>query len=175
MTQLLAGLGVRRIIAFDLLEDRLALAKRFKATDIIQVSFAGDMIEQCKNETMRITEGEMCDVVVDMVGHQDRSIDLCAQLAKENGTVLLYGLPPAKGEVQMSIQSQDFIRNIHYVCSSSPEWEYFQLAIEMLEQQRFDPAPLFTHTVPFSRFPEAYEMVNSYKDGVVKVLLTFDD
>jgi threonine dehydrogenase-like Zn-dependent dehydrogenase len=47
--------------------------------------------------------------------------------------------------------------------------------MELLEQGRFAvPATrLFTHTLPFERFPEAYEIAQNYQDGVVNVLVTF--
>jgi threonine dehydrogenase-like Zn-dependent dehydrogenase len=45
----------------------------------------------------------------------------------------------------------------------------------LLEQQgRFDPSMLITHTFPFGRFPEAYEMAQNYRDGFIKVLVTFE-
>ncbi len=53
--------------------------------------------EAIRREIERITEGEMCDVAVDMVGHQGRTIRLCSELTKRGGgTVLLFGLPHAK-------------------------------------------------------------------------------
>jgi threonine dehydrogenase-like Zn-dependent dehydrogenase len=116
----------------------------------------------------------MCDIVVDMAGHQNKTIDLCAQLTKANGTVLLFGLPPAKKEDTTSIRVEDFTRSLRYICSYSPGMDSFQLAMEFLEQGRFDPSPLFTHKMPFEQFPEAYDMASNYKDGVIKVLLTFE-
>ena len=46
---------------------------------------------------------------------------------------------------------------------------------ENLVQERVDPAPIFTHAVPFERFAEAYEMASTYKDGVIKTVLTFEN
>jgi threonine dehydrogenase-like Zn-dependent dehydrogenase len=174
MTQLLANLGARRIIALDLLPDRLEKSKQCKATHVVQVSL-DDMISPAKEQVKRITNEGMCDVVVDCVGHNSRSIDLAAQLAADGGTVLLFGIPPAAQERQMCIRNCDFMRNIKYVTSNSPDTKTFRLALDLLEQGRFDPTALFTHEIPFERFPEAYEMASNYKDGVVKILLTFDE
>ena len=52
--------------------------------------------------------------------------------------------------------------------------ETFELAVDFLKQGRFDPTLLFTHRLPFEQFPEAYDMVNKYKHGVIKIILTFD-
>lgn len=48
----------------------------------------------------------------------------------------------------------------------------------MISQGRFDPRPLFLHVgVPFdaASFPLMYDTLSEYRDGVVKVLFTFDD
>ena len=74
----------------------------------------------------------------------------------------------------MSIRSADFTRNIRYVCASSPGLSSFRLAMELLQQNRFDPLPLITHRIPFEQFPKAYDIAYYYEDDVVKILLTFD-
>lgn len=122
-----------------------------------------------------ITDGDMCDVAIDMVGHQGKTITLCSRLARRGGTVLLFGLPLAigDGEGQMSVRYVDLTRNLSYVCSHSPEFGSFRLALELIEQGRFDPSTIFSHVVPFRDFVGAYEKACYYRDGVVKVLLTF--
>jgi len=173
-TQLIERLGAKRIIALDILEDRLECSRRFKATHTIISSTDPSKIGEIKKKVLDVTAGEMCDIVIDAVGHQGNTIDLCASLTKHAGTVLLFGLPPAKDEKGFTIRSPDFRRNIKYVCSHSPDMETFELAVDFLKQGRFDPGLLFTHTQPFKRFPEAYDMVNNYKNGVIKIILTFD-
>ncbi len=51
----------------------------------------------------------------------------------------------------------------------------FRLALELLEQVRFDPSMVFSHEMPFRQFGEAYGEACNYEDGVVKVLLTFPE
>lgn len=96
-------------------------------------------------------------------------------MLKDYGTVLIFGLPPAANEEGMIIQTRDFSRNLHYVCSHSPSMDEFEFAVELIQQGRFDPAPLFTHVVPFGEFPSAYAKASEYKDGVIKILLTYDE
>lgn len=174
MTQLIERLGAKRIIALDVLEERLECSKKLNATHTVISSTDPAKNDEIKAKIYDITDGKMCDVVIDVVGHQGNTIDLCASLTKDAGTVLLFGLPPAKDEAGFTIRSPDFRRNIKYVCSHSPDMETFELAVDFLRQGRFDPSLLFTHIIPFQQFPEAYEMVNSYKDGVIKIISTFD-
>lgn len=177
MTQMLANLGARRIIALDLLEERLKVSQQCKATHTIKCASSkgnpNESFQDARTKVAHITEGAMCDVVVEMVGHQGNTIDLCAMLAKDGGTVLLFGLPPGSDEPGMMIRPRDFTRSIRFICSHSPSMEDFALAVEMIKQGRFDPSPVFSLSIPFERFPEAYEMASEYKDGVSKILLTF--
>lgn len=179
LTQLLSGYRPRRLIVLDILEERLKVAKKlYPVTHTVLVEQCdGDSNENTKNKILEITHNELCDVVVDMVGHQNGTLDLSAKLTKSCGTVLLFGLPPASDEPrhQFTIRACDFMRNLTYKTVSAPSMETFACAMELLEQGRFEPAGLFTHTMPFERFPEAYELAQNYRDGVIKVLLTFDE
>ena len=174
MSQMLANMGARRVIALDLLEDRLVCSQKNKATHTVRVGTPMDT-EAVQREIERITEGNMCDVTVDMAGHQSNTIHLCSELTKNGGKVLLFGVPPAKEEEQMSIRFVDLARNLSYICSHSPEFESFRLALELIEQGRFDPSTIFSHEMPFCEFREAYSKACNCEDRFVKVLLTFPE
>ena len=175
MTQMLANMGARRIIALDLLDERLVASKKNKATHTVKVTTPMNL-EVVKNDIACITEGGMCDITLDMVGHQSKTINLCSKLTKDGGKVLLFGLPPAREEEQqMCIHYNDFSRNLHYICSHSPGMRSFQLALELIEQGRFDPSCIFSHEIAFGLFVKAYKMACNYEDGVIKTLITFPD
>ena len=174
MTRLIERLGAKRIITMDILENRRDLSRKFGATHTISSSSDPTEKDNIKNAVADITEAEMCDITIDCVGHNSYTVDLCAALAKDAGTVLLFGLPPAQDEVGFTIRSTDFRRNIRYQTTHSPDMKTFELAVDFIGQRRFDPALLFTHSIPFAKFPEAYEMASNYKDGVIKILVTFE-
>jgi threonine dehydrogenase-like Zn-dependent dehydrogenase len=174
MTQMLANMGARRIIALDLLDERLSYSLKNKATHTIKVTTPMD-IDGIKQQVKNINEGKLCDVTIEMVGHQSNSIQLCSKLTRDGGKVLLFGLPPDKSESQMSIGYEDLVRNLTYVCSHSPQMESFELAVELIARGVFDPSTIFSHTIPFSRFVDAYQMANNYEDGVVKILLSMEE
>jgi len=169
MSQMLANMGARRVIALDLLEERLAYLKMNGATHTLRVSASAPMDEGAIAEIRRwvedITDGEMSDVAIDMVGHQGKTVTLCSQLAGRGGTVLLFGLPPAidDGEGQMSVRYVDLTRKLLFVCSHSPEFGSFRLALELIEQGRFNPSAIFSRDVPFRDFVEAYEKACYYR------------
>ena len=173
MTRLIERLGAKRIITMDILENRADLSRKFGATHTILSSSDPSDMDAMKNVVADITEGEMCDVSIDCVGHNSYTVDLCAALTKDAGTVLLFGLPPAQDEVGFTIRSPDFRRNLRYQTTHSPDMKTFELAVDFMRDGRFDLSLLFTHSIPFDKFPEAYEMASNYKDGVVKIVVTF--
>ena len=180
MTAVLANAGARRVIALDRLPDRLAVASRLGATHTLQVepaspSLGATQLTELEQSVREMSDGEMADVAIDMVGHQGRTLDLCARLCKSFGTVVLFGLPPGEEHDALQIRMSDFVRNLKFACSHSPPMELFELALELLQQGRVDVSPIFTHSVPFEQFPEAYEKASTYADGIIKAVLTFEN
>ena len=174
MAQMLGRLGARRVICVDLLPSRVAAARRVgKATHALLSQGGPAGFAKIAAEVEAITMGEWCDVAVDMVGHQDEVMNQCAELVKRQGIVLLFGLPPAKEETGFTIQFAHFKKNIRYLTSHSPAMDCFELALELIAQRRFDVEGLFTHIVPFARFPEAYKMASDYTDDVIKTMVTY--
>ena len=174
MTQMLANMCARRIIALDLLDERLSYSLKNNATHTIQVASSMN-IDKIKQQVKAINGGKLCDVTIEMAGHQSYTIQLCSKLARDGGKVLLFGLPPTESESQMSIGYEDMARNLTYICSHSPEMKSFETAVELIERGVFDPSIIFSHTIPFSRFVEAYQMANRYENGVVKILLSMEE
>lgn len=82
MTQMVANMGARRTIVFDYYEERLKVSKFFKATHAFQVSPNDDTdvaMQEMKQQVKEATNGRMCDIAIEMVGHQAKTLDICAQ------------------------------------------------------------------------------------------------
>ena len=43
--------------------------------------------------------------------------------------------------------------------------------IEMIESGRIDPRPMLTHRFPLEKIGEAFELVEGYRDGVIKAII----
>ena len=46
-------------------------------------------------------------------------------------------------------------------------------AIDFIANGSIDAGPLITHELPFSAASEAFELVSSYRDGVMKAVIRF--
>src|SRR6267142_1109803 len=86
-TALLRHLGVARLIAVDLLPERLNVSTSMGATHTI----CGSATEVA-GEVETITDGKRADLAVEAIGTAE-TLDVAAKLVRRNGTLLAFGLP----------------------------------------------------------------------------------
>jgi len=163
-TALLRNKGVAKLIAVDLLPERLKVSTAMGATHTV-----------CGNATEvaaaieRITEGKLVDLAVEAVGSEE-TLNLAAKLVKRNGTLLAFGLPH---KYSYDFAFHDFFWNEgRLICSLGPTVDDFRIAVDMISNSMISVAPLLTHTFPFSRAQEAFTLFADRTDGVIKVALT---
>ena len=51
--------------------------------------------------------------------------------------------------------------------------ERMRRLLRLLESGRIDPTPMTTHTYGFDRVAEAFSLMSSKEDGIIKPLITF--
>ncbi|MEZ6091281.1 MAG: zinc-binding dehydrogenase [Pirellulaceae bacterium] len=158
--------GASRIIVVDPLEDRLELAKRGGATDLIQGT-AADSIAFAAT----LPQGGP-DLVVEAVGHREQTLNECIAACKAGGEILFFGVPPA--EVP-SIRLKDmFWKNLRMYTSVGPSFEIdFPLAMQMVAERTIDVEPLVSHRMPIDQIQKAYDLFAQRDDGAMKVFLDF--
>ncbi len=89
--------GASRIVAVDLLEDKLALARHLGATDTVMAT--GDTAAAVR----ALTDGG-CDVVVEMAGSV-RALAAAVAMTRRGGITVTAGLPPAGTALPVDIVS----------------------------------------------------------------------
>jgi len=162
-TAMMRHRGVERLIAVDVLGERLKVSKAGGATHTVCGS-AGDVIEEINT----ITDGKLADLAVEAIGKPD-TLNVAAKLVRRNGTVLGFGVP---SKFNYEFAFHEFFNNEgRLICSVGPTVEDLRAAVEMISNAVIDVAPLVTHTFPFSRAQEAYTLFADRADGVIKVAL----
>ena len=172
MTKVLSQMGCNKIIVLDRLQHRLNKALTCGASDAILV---GNDQKRVQNEIARLTDNNMVDISIEMVGHHGAALDLCTAVTKSSGSVLIFGLPPSPQHSFMRIDFASFARNIRYITTHAPSMDTFSLAMSLIETGRINVSDVFTHNFNFSRFPEAYDTASNYRTGVIKTLITFGE
>jgi len=160
---LLRQFGVERVIAVDLLAERLNVSTLMGATH----TACGSATEVLA-AVQTITEGKLADVVVEAIGKSETLI-LATKLVRRDGTVMAFGLPH---QFNYDFPFHEFFWNEgRLLCSLGPTLDDFRTAVEMISNDVINVAPLVTHTFPFSRAQEAFTLFADRADAVIKVVI----
>ncbi len=166
-THTLSNLGAKTVITTDVVDFRLSVSKKMRATHTINAA------KQDPAAVVEgITEGRMADLVIEVVGHQTETINDCLQLLKRGGTLLAFGVPD---DLVYDFHFADFFRkNINFIGSVGPDAPNdFPLAMDMIAQGRIDVSPIITHHLPFTEAQLGFEMALNKKDEAIKIVFDY--
>ena len=164
---MLRRLGAQRVIGIDLELARVLAAKKFGATHGVQVP-STDAYEA----VMEITDGRLVDLVVEAAGESD-AINLAPKLVKVYGQLLFFGVPRLR---TFSFDFYTFFRKYCHTNSISgtakePGRVSVRSALNVIADGEIDVSSMITHRFPFEQVREAYELVRTRTDGVIKVII----
>ncbi len=158
--------GAKKVVVFDISEERLSLAKRLGADEVINTSLEG-----YKENALELTEGKGFAFVFETAG-QVPTMHMAFELASNKANVCFIGTPhvdlsftPAMWE---NMNRKEFKLTGSWMSYSSPfpgkEWKltahYFATG-----QLKFDPGFIFKK-MPMSQAQEAFQMFKT--PGLVK-------
>jgi L-iditol 2-dehydrogenase len=157
------ALGCEKIYMTDKLDRRLALASETGATwtgnpdtsDII-----GDIL---KNEAKGL------DIVFECCGQQE-AVDQAVSLLKPGGVLLIVGIPSFK---RWSFDVDDLRRKEITVQNVRRQNKMAEKTVEMIASGKIIPDRMQTHTYDFEQIREAFDLVDNYRDGVMKAMIRF--
>ena len=159
-----AGLyGAARVIAIDLDENRLAVAKqKFGATDSVNSGTAG-----WQEQVMAMTDGLGVDVAVEAVGIP-ATFDACTQLVRPGGTVAncgVHGKP-----VQLQIQDL-WIKDVA-ITTGLVSATTLPMLLKLVAQGRLRTEQFATHHFKLDQIIDAYDTFgNAAETNALKVVL----
>jgi threonine 3-dehydrogenase len=150
--------GASRIIASDVNETRLALARTMGADDIVHPNGAEDAVR-------RATDGLGVDVVLEMSGVPS-AIHQAFALVRVGGRVQMLGIPSTPMDVNFATEVIFKGITIYGVVGRRMYDTWHQMT-RFLRSGQFDPAPVITHRFPLEGFEEAIEAIKSGAAGKV--------
>lgn len=163
----LSNMGAREIISIDLVESRLEVSPKMGATATV-CNANEDPVEAVK----KILGGHLPDIVIEVVGHEDQALNLCLSLARHNGRILYFGVPPH--ELDGIHWRELFFRNLTVHTSVNPDFRRdFPLAMRWIGEGRVDVAPILTHRFPLSEIQTAFDLFRNREEGVLKAIVEF--
>ncbi len=159
---LLARSGVAPLIATDLLDDRLAAARRLGATHTLN---AGR--EDVEAAVADLTGGAGAEVVFECAGVPETFLQM-AEVAAPGGAVGVVGIP---ADDRLAVRHSTARRKGLDLRMIRRANRTFARALARALHERLPLAELATHHWPLSGVQAAYETAAAYRDGVVKAIV----
>jgi alcohol dehydrogenase len=153
------------IIMVDLDDNRLEVAKKFGATQVVN-SADGKAVEKI----MELTDGKGVDVAMEAVGIR-ATFDICQEIVKPGGHIANVGVHGKSVEFHIE---KLWIRNITLTTglvntTSTP------MLLKTVQSNKLKPEQLITHRFAFSDIMKAYEVFgNAAKEKALKVIISND-
>jgi 2-desacetyl-2-hydroxyethyl bacteriochlorophyllide A dehydrogenase len=176
LVQLSRWSGAAQVIGVDLVEKRLAHARRLGADAALNPSSTSDVALQVR----QMTGNRGADVVIDCTGSAT-ALNQAIRTVGFQGTVVVVSF--LAGEARGLYLGDDFHHNrIRLVSSQAagvnpelhPRWtgdRKFKAALSVLP--RLDLDGLITQRLPFEQAARGYEMVDRHPEDVIQVILTY--
>ncbi len=154
-----------RLIMIDPDQNRLEVARRFGATDIIN-----NASEDAAAKVMALTGGTGADAVIEAVGIP-ASFELCQELVAPGGTIANIGVHGRKCDLHLE---KLWDRNIAITTRLVDTVSTGQL-LKAVTAGKLDPAPLITHRFTLDRILDAYDTFGRAAESrALKVLIAAD-
>ena len=163
---LLKAIGVRFIIASDLIDWRLKKALSFGANYVLnpkEDAFVEHIFE--------LTDGIGADVVIISTGSV-KALQQGLELVRKGGTVGLFGMPPQR-ESLIYNANKLFIRETTIIPSYSTSELETNMALRMISTKRINLSDLITHQFKLKNINKAIN-ITTQKRKVLKVLVRND-
>ena len=157
--------GAGLIIGVDANPDRLAMARRFGATFMLDPR-DGDPVESIR----QLTDGRGVDVAIEALGRQE-TFEAALRAIRPGGTLSSLGVYSGKlvapyQALHAGLADQTIVTSL---CPGGKE--RMRRLMALVEHNRVDLSPLITHSFSLEDVDEAFDLFSHQRDGVLKVAL----
>jgi len=153
-------LGAERIIVVGRHPDRIALAREFGATDV--VNLRGD---EAVDRVRQLTGGHGAHSVLECVGLA-QAMEMAIKMTRPGGAVGRVGVPQ---EDTMSASRLAFYNNVTVSGGPAPVRAYIKELLPDVLEGRIEPGRVFDSVIGLEEVPEGYRAMNDRK--AIKVMV----
>jgi threonine dehydrogenase-like Zn-dependent dehydrogenase len=154
------ALGAGRVVAIDMVPERLKLAESLGAIAV------NGQEQEADDVVLDLTNWRGADVVVDAVGNE-HALAACFPLVRMGGTISLPGMyVEDSGQVPIGDM---WLKNITIMAGVANIQGHMDEVIELIRDGRIDPKAIISHRMPLSEAPKGYEMFEAKE--ALKVVL----
>lgn len=153
--------GIRRVAMIEPLDYRLEKAKSIGARYLINPLNENVFRQVSQQEEL------LLDVVFEASGEQD-AVNHSLEILKPGGKLVLVGIPPsASYTFNMDIMRRKEIN----VINVRRQNHCVEEAIGLVVNKKVDVEKMVTHHFSLDETPQAFDMVEGYKNGVIKAMI----
>lgn len=159
-------MGATRIIVVDGLVERLAVAKRMGADEVINFNDADPVAT-----IMELTGGRGVDVAIEALGVQ-KTFEAALRVLRPGGTLSSLGVYSGQLTVPLDAFAAGLgdHRIVTTLCPGGKE--RMRRLVDVIATQRVDLGDLVTHRFSLDDISAAYDLFGNQRDGVLKVAIT---
>ncbi len=155
--------GVKNIYVTDKIDDRLEKAAKAGAI------WTGNPDKEDIVDIINREEPLGLDCIFDCCGMQE-AMDQAVELLKPGGKIMIVGIPEFDNWLFPADKTRRKEMCIQNVRRQNGR---LQKAIDLIAEGKINTDQLVTHRFSFPRTNEAFDLVNDYRDGVMKALIEF--
>ncbi|MFC3959849.1 zinc-binding dehydrogenase [Halovivax cerinus] len=162
--------GAGHIIAVETVQNRQELARTYGADDVVDFA-EGDPVEQI----MDLTDGEGVDAAVEALGTSG-TFEQCVEVTKAGGTISNTGYHGEGEYVNIPREAWGVgMAEKDIVTGLCPGGRLrLQRLLRLLDRDRVDPTHMTTHEFPFDEIDEAFRLMETKEDDIIKPLIHFE-
>lgn len=156
--------GAGKIVAVDVIDERLEIARKLGADYVFNLRKGYDL----ENGIMNITSGWGADVQVEAAGAANVTIPLMQKLCSKRGSIIYLG----RAEPSCQIELNRMVTGAHSLIGSRGHSGYgiFQNVIRLFQSGRLNTAKeMITSEFPFSGIKDAFSLSKKRIDGKILV------
>jgi threonine dehydrogenase-like Zn-dependent dehydrogenase len=155
-------LGAEQIIIMGRHADRIALAKKFGATDVVSERGA-----EAADRIKGLTGGHGVHAVLECVGSLD-SMRTALEIVRPGGAIGRVGVPHYDA---IPDSEQSFYRNVTISGGPAPVREYIDELLPDILEGKIQPGHVFDHVTTIDGVPDGYRAMHERK--AIKAMITF--
>lgn len=165
--------GAAKVIAIDIVDKKLQLAKEIGADYCINPLQTDDVIKEIKN----ITDNEGVDVAIESAG-SDITVIQCLSAVKKQGRVVYLGTPHKKVYFPDTVFESILRKEITIVGSwcyhFSPPIHEWQVSIDNIHKGKIKTKPVISHRFELENIKAAFDMIRERKEFFNKILIDME-
>jgi len=155
-------MGTRRVLVADVVDYRLALAKKLGADEVINPK-----VEDSAKKVMELTDMKGADAVLEAVGIQS-TVQQAISMVGIGGRITVIGML----EKAMSLGMLDFVvKELDLKGSYGYVSDEFKAALGLISDKKVNVKSLITNVLPLSEIAQGFELLHKRVEGVIKVVI----